>query len=112
MKLFITGALLGLVAITSATSSSTITSECTENRVTTRKEWRHLTGQQQQDFLDALQCLMDKPAQSGLSAATSRFSDLQALHRGMTNTEYADIIHHVVRTPSTLFHQYLSSMMK
>ncbi|KAL3486996.1 hypothetical protein BJX62DRAFT_246259 [Aspergillus germanicus] len=95
MKLLITGALLGLVAITSATSSSTITSKCTENRVTTRKEWRHLTGQQQQYFLDALQCLMDKPAQSGLPATTSRFSDLQALHRGMTNTEYADIIHHV-----------------
>jgi hypothetical protein len=39
---------------------------------------------------------MEKPAQSGLTATTSRYSDLQALHRGMTNTAYADIIHHVV----------------
>lgn len=69
---------------------------CTEDRMTVRKEWRHLTGPQHQAFLDALQCLMEKPAQSGLTATTSRFSDLQALHRGMTNTAYADIIHHVV----------------
>ncbi|CBF83990.1 hypothetical protein AN2799.2 [Aspergillus nidulans FGSC A4] len=68
---------------------------CTEDRMTVRKEWRHLTGPQHQAFLDALQCLMEKPAQSGLTATTSRFSDLQALHRGMTNTAYADIIHHV-----------------
>ncbi|RAK81955.1 tyrosinase family protein [Aspergillus fijiensis CBS 313.89] len=74
---------------------SYFTDGCTKEKMTIRKEWRHLTTQEQSHFLDALQCLMDKPAQSGLSATTSRFSDLQALHRGMTNTAYADIIHHV-----------------
>lgn len=69
---------------------------CTEEKMTIRKEWRHLSRTEQTKFLDAVQCLMDKPAKSGLTATTSRFSDLQALHRGMTNTAYADIIHHVV----------------
>ncbi|PYI01232.1 tyrosinase [Aspergillus sclerotiicarbonarius CBS 121057] len=68
---------------------------CTSEKMTIRKEWRHLTKKQQDSFLDSVQCLMDKPAESGLTATTSRFSDLQALHRGMTNTAYADIIHHV-----------------
>ncbi|GCB27455.1 tyrosinase [Aspergillus awamori] len=68
---------------------------CTREKMTVRKEWRHLTTQEQNSFLDSVQCLMNKPAESGLTATTSRFSDLQALHRGMTNTAYADIIHHV-----------------
>ncbi|KAJ5632962.1 tyrosinase [Penicillium lividum] len=68
---------------------------CTKEKMTIRKEWRHLSKHEQTKFLDAVQCLMDKPAKSGLTATTSRFSDLQALHRGMTNTAYADIIHHV-----------------
>ena len=72
------------------------TVRCSKEKMTIRKEWRHLTTKQQNSFLDAVQCLMDKPAKSGLTATTSRFSDLQALHRGMTNTAYADIIHHVV----------------
>ncbi|PWY66784.1 hypothetical protein BO70DRAFT_419105 [Aspergillus heteromorphus CBS 117.55] len=68
---------------------------CTQAKMTVRKEWRNLTKTQQDHFLDSVQCLMDRPAQSGLTATTSRFSDLQALHRGMTNTASADIIHHV-----------------
>lgn len=72
------------------------TGTCTQEKMTIRKEWRHLSKAQQNKFLDAVQCLMDSPAMSGLTATTSRFSDLQALHRGMTNTAYADIIHHVV----------------
>lgn len=72
------------------------TGTCSKEKMTIRKEWRHLTKKEQSNFLDAVQCLMDKPAKSGLTATTSRFSDLQALHRGMTNTVYADIIHHVV----------------
>jgi tyrosinase len=72
------------------------TGSCTQEKMTIRKECRHLSKAQQDKFLDAVQCLMDSPAKSGLTATTSRFSDLQALHRGMTNTAYADIIHHVV----------------
>lgn len=76
---------------------------CTKEKMTIRKEWRHLSRVQQTDFLDAVQCLMDQPAKSGLTATTSRFSDLQALHRGMTNTAYADIIHHVVGRDHSCF---------
>ncbi|KAJ5302189.1 tyrosinase [Penicillium antarcticum] len=71
------------------------TGTCTEKEMTVRKEWRNLSKTEQNNFLDAVQCLMDKPPKSGLAATTSRFSDLQALHRGMSNTAYADIIHHV-----------------
>lgn len=76
--------------------SGYFTGTCTQEKMTIRKEWRNLSKVQQNKFLDAVQCLMDSPAKSGLTATTSRFSDLQALHRGMTNTAYADIIHHVV----------------
>ncbi|KAF7589831.1 hypothetical protein BBP40_003641 [Aspergillus hancockii] len=77
------------------TVSGFFSRSCTKEKMTIRKEWRHLNQKEQDTFLDAVQCLMDKPAKSGLIATTSRFSDLQALHRGMTNTAYADIIHHV-----------------
>lgn len=79
------------------------TGSCTQEKMTIRREWRHLSKAQQNKFLDAVQCLIDSPAKSGLTATTSRFSDLQALHRGMTNTAYADIIHHVVGPPLIWF---------
>ncbi|KAL4816198.1 hypothetical protein BDW67DRAFT_185023 [Aspergillus spinulosporus] len=96
MRHLIPGALLALAATISATAHPSsaglerrasasyaidgfFSEGCTEDVMTVRKEWRHLTGPQQQAMLDALH----------------RFSDLQALHRGMTNTAYADIIHHV-----------------
>lgn len=59
--------------------------------MTIRKEWRNLSKAQQNKFLDALLRLMDSPAKSGPHSYHSRSSDLQALHRGMTNTAYADI---------------------
>lgn len=75
------------------------TGSCTQEKMTIRKEWRHLSKSEQNKFLDAIQCLMNSPAKSGLTATTSHLSDLQTLHRGMTNTTYADIIHHVVCLP-------------
>lgn len=90
-------------ASTQETIPGYFSGSCTKEKMTIRKEWRHLSKVQQNDFLDAVQCLMDKPAKSGLTATTSRFSDLQALHRGMTNTAYADIIHHVVGHSNSCF---------
>jgi tyrosinase len=72
------------------------TGNCTEEIMTVRKEWRSLSTAEQDSFLDSVQCLLNNPAQSGLTATTSRFSDLTALHRGMTNTAVGDIIHDVV----------------
>ncbi|OJJ45991.1 hypothetical protein ASPZODRAFT_67720 [Penicilliopsis zonata CBS 506.65] len=68
---------------------------CTPETVRIRKEWRNLTSTEQDEYLTAVNCLMDLPAQSGLSATTNRFSDLQALHRYFTNTPFGDIIHDV-----------------
>ncbi|PYH90323.1 tyrosinase [Aspergillus ellipticus CBS 707.79] len=68
---------------------------CTSEKVRIRKEWRDLTGSEQKAYLAAENCLISLPAKSGLAATTNRFSDLQALHRGMTNTAVGDIIHDV-----------------
>ncbi|KAJ6004732.1 tyrosinase [Penicillium herquei] len=71
------------------------TGTCTEEKMTVRKEWRNLSKAQQKNFLDSVECLINSPAQSGLTATTSRFSDLQALHRAKTNTAVGDVIHDV-----------------
>lgn len=55
-----------------------------------------MTKVEQQSYLQGVNCLMDLPAQTGLEATTNRFSDLQALHRALTNTPVGDIIHSVV----------------
>jgi tyrosinase len=52
--------------------------------VEVRKEWRNLTGAEQIAYLDAEICLMNLPAQTGLAAVTSRYSDLAALHQNLT----------------------------
>jgi tyrosinase len=105
MRFSILGAAFGMIACDFATTPSLahskahirrggdeqtkifgyFTGSCTQEKMTIRKEWRHLFKAQQNKFLNAVQCLMDSPAKSGLTATTSRFSDLQALHRGMTN---------------------------
>ncbi|PYI33283.1 tyrosinase [Aspergillus indologenus CBS 114.80] len=69
--------------------------DCTRERLQTRKEWRNLDRSQQEAYLDAVQCLIDLPAETGMAYTTSRWSDLQALHRYYTNTEYGDVIHNV-----------------
>ncbi|RAL08047.1 uncharacterized protein BO97DRAFT_462029 [Aspergillus homomorphus CBS 101889] len=68
---------------------------CTRERFQTRKEWRNLDRAQQQAYLDAVQCLIDLPADTGMEHTTSRWSDLQALHRFFTETERGGIIHNV-----------------
>ncbi|GKZ52790.1 hypothetical protein AnigIFM49718_003442 [Aspergillus niger] len=68
---------------------------CTPEKMTIRKEWRNMTKVEQQSYLQGVNCLMDLPAQTGLEATTNRFSDLQALHRALTNTPVGDIIHSV-----------------
>lgn len=67
---------------------NTRSSNCTTVEV--RKEWRNLTSAEQIAYLDAEICLMNLPAQTGLAAVTSRYSDLEALHQNLTT-----IIHDV-----------------
>ena len=57
-------------------------SNCTTVEV--RKEWRNLASAEQFAYLDAEICLMNLPAQTGLAAVTSRYSDLEALYQNLT----------------------------
>lgn len=49
-----------------------------------RKEWRNLTSAEQIAYLNAEICLMNLPAETGLAAVTSRYSDLASLHQNLT----------------------------
>jgi tyrosinase len=74
---------------------------CTPEKISVRKEWRNLSAAQKSVYLEAELCLMALPAQTTLSGVTSRFSDLQALHRSKTNVTLngvfvQDVIHNVV----------------
>lgn len=74
---------------------------CTAETVSIRKEWRNLAESEKTAYLDAVNCLIDLPAQTSLSGVTNRFSDLQATHRDKTNATVngvyvGDIIHSVV----------------
>jgi tyrosinase len=74
---------------------------CTPETISVRKEWRNLSAAEKTTYLKAELCLMALPAQTTLSGVTSRFSDLQALHRSKTNVTLdgvfvQDIIHNVV----------------
>jgi tyrosinase len=74
---------------------------CTAETVTIRKEWRNLAESEQASYLEAVNCLMELPANTSLSGVTNRFSDLQATHRDKTNATVngvfvGDIIHSVV----------------
>ncbi|ETS86011.1 hypothetical protein PFICI_04036 [Pestalotiopsis fici W106-1] len=73
---------------------------CTAETVTIRKEWRNLAESEQASYLEAVNCLMELPANTSLSGVTNRFSDLQATHRDKTNATVngvfvGDIIHSV-----------------
>ncbi|TGO18396.1 hypothetical protein BTUL_0010g00660 [Botrytis tulipae] len=73
---------------------------CTAENMRVRKEWRNMTTSEKSAYLKAEQCLFNLPAATTLSGITSRFSDLQSLHRDKTNQTIdgiyvQDIIHNV-----------------
>ncbi|RDW69196.1 tyrosinase central protein-like protein [Coleophoma cylindrospora] len=83
---------------TSSTDTTSLTffnGTCTAEKITIRKEWRNLSDAEKKAYTNAELCLMELPAQTSLSGVTSRFSDLQGLHRSLTNTSVGDIIHNV-----------------
>ncbi|KAK8091245.1 hypothetical protein PG994_000750 [Apiospora phragmitis] len=88
-----TTALLALVA----TSALPITAAPTSVRETcarpyVRKEWRHLTDGQRQQYIGAVQCMMNQPgtATATLSIVRNRFEDFLATHVKQT-----DFVHFV-----------------
>ncbi|GLA74820.1 hypothetical protein AtubIFM55763_006066 [Aspergillus tubingensis] len=96
-------AAIGLASTSETPASDAVTSldpglfsgGCTPEKMSIRKEWRNMTKVEQKSYLKGVNCLMDLPAQTGLEATTNRFSDLQALHRALTDTPVGDIIHSV-----------------
>ncbi|KAJ0118780.1 hypothetical protein J7T55_013034 [Diaporthe amygdali] len=80
---------------TNSTSPRFYNGSCTPETITIRREWRTLSAEEKAAYIQAQQCLIKLPAQSGLQAVTSRFSDLQGSHRSYTDTIYGDIIHYV-----------------
>lgn len=107
--------------VANATSAATryYNGTCTADKIIIHKEWRNMSASEKQAYLDAENCLINLPAQSGIDGATTRFSDLQALHRLYTNYtvdgEYVqDVIHNVGQFLP--FHRYFlhihESMMR
>lgn len=45
-----------------------------------RREWRTLSEDQREDYIEAVQCLMDRPSRSSLPAANSRYDDFVGTH--------------------------------
>ncbi|EHA51935.1 hypothetical protein MGG_05914 [Pyricularia oryzae 70-15] len=50
------------------------------SRPITRREWRTLSSGEQQDYIEAVQCLMEKPPRSSIPAAISRYDDFVGTH--------------------------------
>ncbi|KAF7893779.1 hypothetical protein EAF00_007293 [Botryotinia globosa] len=57
---------------------------CTGENIRVRQVWRNMTPSEKSAYLKAEGCLLNLPAATTLSGVTSRFSDLQSLHRDKT----------------------------
>ena len=64
---------------------------CTEDRVLTRREWRHLTIHEQETYLEAVQCLQRTPGK--VSKEQSLFGDFAFHHSRIGN-----ICEYIIRT--------------
>ncbi|KAF3767350.1 hypothetical protein M406DRAFT_61271 [Cryphonectria parasitica EP155] len=105
MHSLITNLLLAAGSVQAVSTNSTETTfyfngTCTADNIRVRKEWRNLTPSEKEAYLTAEKCLFNLPANTTLDGVTSRWSDLQAVHRTLQNmTSYgvyvADIVHNV-----------------
>lgn len=86
---------------TNTTSLHFYEGTCTPETITVRKEWRNLSDAEKTAYFETELCLMSLPAQTDFVGVTSRFTDLQGLHRDKTNQTWngiflQDVIHNVV----------------
>lgn len=84
-----------------STQATFFNGTCTKDNVRIRKEWRNMSKAEKSAYLEAEKCLYSLPAQTNNTGVDSRFSDLQGLHRSLTNVTMdglfvQDIIHNVV----------------
>lgn len=87
---------LSIVLVSAAAVPAAVANKAACDKIEVRKEWRNLTGTEQQDYLDAAHCLVSLPSQTHtlFPNVTNRWMDFAAVHQNMTPT-----IH--VRTPTS-----------
>ncbi|ETS84442.1 hypothetical protein PFICI_02467 [Pestalotiopsis fici W106-1] len=74
---------------------ATYPAECTEENIQVRREWSSLALEDRKAYIDAVQCLMDKPSQldpTVYPGAKSRHADFIATHINYTFTIHLDAI--------------------
>lgn len=82
LSFFVLSTVSMTLAVELASQINSRASNCSSVEV--RKEWRNLSSTEQTAYLEAEICLMNLPAQTGLAAVTSRYSDLASLHQNLT----------------------------
>ncbi|CAN8100041.1 unnamed protein product [Discula destructiva] len=85
---------------TNASQPTFFEGTCNANTLQVRKEWRNMSTAEKKAYLEAELCLFALPAQTTLSGVSSRFSDMQAVHRTLQNVTMddqfvGDVIHNV-----------------
>lgn len=88
---------------TTSTASTAAAADCANPNI--RFEWDNYSSSDKQAFVDALQCLINKPASGKFSPAKNRYEDFVRLHQS-----YAPNIHSKSTTQQThkflLWHRY------
>ena len=57
-----------------------------------RTEWDSMGDSDRQSFVNAIKCLMGKPASGNFQGAQSRYEDMVSLHQAMTNSIHGNDI--------------------
>lgn len=56
-----------------------------------RRAWQVLTTREKKNYINAELCLMSRPAQTGLTAAVTRFDDLIKAHQVQAVVVHGDV---------------------
>jgi tyrosinase len=83
-----------LAQVQAVPAMSTRNSKCTPETIQTRIEWANMADTDKQSYLQAVNCLMRLPAQTGINGTVTRFDDMNAMHQVQSNE-----IHIVVSIP-------------
>lgn len=87
-------AALALASTVSAAAIRTGNTTCTPETIKTRIEWTNMATADKHSYLEAVQCLMKLPGQTGINGTVTRFDDMNAMHQVQ-----AKEVHLTVSTP-------------
>lgn len=59
---------------------------CTPETIQTFVEWENMADADKHSYLNAVNCLMELPAQTGIRGTVSRFDDMNAMHQVQAKT--------------------------